>query len=95
MQLISFESIAKCSIANEIVKSTNVKDNLMLSKGLSVEVIPLPHCFILLPLDFIPLLHFFIKLPQTLLKPFNLELVFRAARDKATPPVLNGDVIAF
>jgi hypothetical protein len=42
MQWISFESIAKCSIANEIVKSTNLKDNLLLSEGMSVEVIPLP-----------------------------------------------------
>jgi hypothetical protein len=54
-----------------------------LSKGLSVEVVPLPHCFILLrlnfiplPLVFIPLLYFFVPLPPTLFKHFNLELVF-------------------
>jgi hypothetical protein len=82
-------------IANEIVKSTNLKDNLLLSEGLSVEVVPLPHCFISLPLDFIPPPHFFIPLPQTLLKHFNLEPVFRAARDEATPPELCNEVVAF
>jgi hypothetical protein len=78
MQWISFESIAKCSIANEIIKSTNLKDHLLLSEGLSVEVIPLPHWFVSPS-------HFFIPLPQTLLKHFNLEPVFRAARDEDTP----------
>jgi hypothetical protein len=73
-------------IANEIVKSTNLKNNLLLSEGLSVEVIPLYHCFVLLPLDFIPPPHFFIPLPVTLLKHFDLEPVFRVARDEATPP---------
>jgi hypothetical protein len=85
MQWISFESIAKCSIENEIVKSTNLKDNLLLSEGLSVEVVRLPHCFVPLPLDFIPPLHFFIPLPQTLLMHFDLKPVFRAVRDEATP----------
>jgi hypothetical protein len=66
-------------IENEIVKSTNLKDNLLLSEGLSVEVVSLP-------LDFIPSPHFFIPLLQTLLKPFDLEAVFRAVRDEATPP---------
>jgi hypothetical protein len=78
MQWISFESIAKWSIANEIVKSTNLKDRLLLSEGLSIEVIPLPHCFISPS-------HFFVLLPQTLLKHFNLEPVFRAVRDEGTP----------
>jgi hypothetical protein len=93
MQWISFQSIAKCSIENEIVKSTNLKDNLLLSEGLSIEVIPLPHCIILLPLDFVPLSllfvplpHFFIPLPQSLLKHFDLLPFFQAARDEATPP---------
>jgi hypothetical protein len=35
IQWISFESIAKCSIANEIVKSTNLKNDLLLSEGLA------------------------------------------------------------
>jgi hypothetical protein len=93
MQWISFKSIAKCLIENEIVKSTNLNDNLLLSEGLSVEVIPLPHCIILLPLDFIPLPllflpppHFFIPLPQSLLKHFDILSFFWAARDEATPP---------
>jgi hypothetical protein len=60
---------------------------LLLSEGLSVEVVRLPHCFILLPLDFILLPHFFVPLPQTILKHFDLEPVFRAARDEATPPL--------
>jgi hypothetical protein len=77
MQSISFESI-KCSIANKIVKSTNLKDRLLLSEGLSIEVIPLPHCFVSPS-------HFFIPLLQTLLKHFNLEPVFRAVRDEGTP----------
>jgi hypothetical protein len=86
MQWISFESIVKCSIENEIVKSTNLMDNLLLSEGLSIEVIPLPHCIVLLPLDFIPLPLLFVPLPQSLLKHFNLLPFFRAARDDATPP---------
>jgi hypothetical protein len=93
MQWISFKSIAKCLIENEIVKSTNLNDNLLLSEGLSVEVIPLPHCIILLPLDFIPLPllflpppHFFIPLPHSLLKHFDILSFFWAARDEATPP---------
>jgi hypothetical protein len=61
-QKISFENIAKCSIKNKIVKSTNLKNNLLLSEGLSIEVIPLPHCFVPLPLDFIPSPHFFVPL---------------------------------
>jgi hypothetical protein len=78
MQWISFESIAKCSIENKIVKSTNMKDNLLLSEDLSIEVILLPHCIVFLPLDFIPLPllfvpspHFFIPMSQSLLKHFN------------------------
>jgi hypothetical protein len=66
------ESIAKCLIANEIVKSTNMKDNLLLNKGLSVDFVPLPHCFVMLP--------------HTLFKHFDLHPLFRAVRDKATPP---------
>jgi hypothetical protein len=42
MQWISFESIAKCSIVNEIIKLTNLKDCLLLSKGLRVVLILLP-----------------------------------------------------
>jgi hypothetical protein len=75
MQWISFESIAKCSIVNEIVKSTNQNYRLLLSNGLSVELIPLPHCFIMLP--------------QTLLKHFDLEPVFRAVKDEVTPWALH------
>jgi hypothetical protein len=71
MQWISFDSIAKCSIANKIVKPTNLKHHLLLSEGLSVELILPPH--------------FFVPPPQTLLKHFDLELVFWAARDEATP----------
>jgi hypothetical protein len=52
-----------------------------LSNGLSVEVIPLPHCLVSPP-------HFFIPLPQSLLKHFDLGPVFRAARDEATPLAL-------
>jgi hypothetical protein len=62
------------SIANEIVKLTNLKDKLLLGEGLDVVVIPLSHCFILRPLEFIPL-------PQSLLELFDLRL----ARDEATP----------
>jgi hypothetical protein len=93
MQWITFESIAKCSIENEIVKSTNLKDNLLLKEGMSVEVVSLPHCIVLLPLGFVPLPllfipppHFFIPLPQNLLKHFDLLSFFWAARDEATPP---------
>jgi hypothetical protein len=71
---------------NEIVKSTNLKYNLLLSKGLSVEVVPLS-------LDFIPPLHFLILLPQTLLKHFDLESIFQAT--KLLPPELCDDVAAF
>jgi hypothetical protein len=85
MHLISFKTIAKCSIENKIVKSTNLKDNLLLSEDLSVEVGPLPHYIVLLPLDFIPLPHFFIVLPQSLLKNFDFLSFFRAARDETTP----------
>jgi hypothetical protein len=95
MHLISFKSIAKCSIENKIVKSTNLKDNLLLSEDLSVEVVPLPHYIVLLPLDFIPLPHFFIVLPQSLLKHFDLLSFFRAARDETTPPVLCNNDAAF
>jgi hypothetical protein len=70
-----------------------MKDNLMLREDLSVEVIPLPHCivllsldFVLLPLLFVPPPHFFIQLSQSLLKHFDLLSFFRAARDEATPP---------
>jgi hypothetical protein len=73
-QWISFEIIAKCSIVNEIIKWTNLEDQMMLSKGLSVEVVPPPH--------------FFVPLPQTLLKHFNLGSVFRAVRDEGTPVAL-------
>jgi hypothetical protein len=75
-----------------------MKDNLLLSEGLSVEVIPLPHCIILLPLDYVPLPllfipppHFFIPLPQSLLKHFDLLLFFRAVRDEATPVLYDDD----
>jgi hypothetical protein len=94
MQWIS-NLFAKCTTANEIVKSTNLKDNLLLSKGLSIEVVPLSHCFIPLPLYFIPPPHFFISLPQTLLKHFDLKSFFWAVRDEATPPELCDDVAAF
>jgi hypothetical protein len=77
-QWISFVSIAKYSIGNEIVKWTNLKDRLLLSKGLSIEVVPLPHCFIQPP-------HFFVPLSQTLLKHFDLKLVFQVVRDEGTP----------
>jgi hypothetical protein len=78
MQWINFESIAKCSIVNEIVKSTNLKLRLLLSEDLRVVLIPLPHCFIPLP-------YFFVPLPQTLLEYFDLEPFFWVARDEATP----------
>jgi hypothetical protein len=66
------------SIANEIVKLTNLKDKLLLGEGLGVVVIPLSHCFILHPLDFIPLPLLFVPLPQSLLELFDLRL----ARDE-------------
>jgi hypothetical protein len=88
--MISFESIAKCSIENKIVKSSNLKDNLLLSEGLNIQVIPLPHCIVLPPLDYVPLPllfvlppHFFIPLPQSLFKHFDLLPFFLAARDEA------------
>jgi hypothetical protein len=63
MQWISFESIAKCSIANKIVKWANMKDCLLLSEGRHVEVIPLSHFFVPLPHFFVLPPHFFIPLP--------------------------------
>jgi hypothetical protein len=57
------------SIANEIVKLTNLKDKLLLGGGL---VVPLSHCFILRPLEFISLLLLFVLLPQSLLELFDL-----------------------
>jgi hypothetical protein len=63
------------SIANEIVKLTNLKDKLLLGEGLGVVVIPLSHCFILRPLEFIPLPLLFVPLPQSLLELFDLRLV--------------------
>jgi hypothetical protein len=38
------------SIANGIVKLTNLKDKLLLGEGMGIIVIPLSHCFILRPL---------------------------------------------
>jgi hypothetical protein len=61
-----------CSIANEIVKLTNLKDKLLLGKGLGIVVISLSHCFILCPLEFIPLPLLFILLPQSLIELFDL-----------------------
>jgi hypothetical protein len=55
-----------------------MKYRLLLSEGLSVEVVPLPNCFISLP-------HFFVPLLETLLKHFDLEAVFQVARDEDTP----------
>jgi hypothetical protein len=60
------------SIANEIVKLTNLKDKLLLGGGLGVVVVPLSHCFILRPLEFISLLLLFVLLPQSLLELFDL-----------------------
>jgi hypothetical protein len=57
---------------------------MLLSECLSVILISLPHCFFLLPYFFVLLPHFFGPLPQTLLKLFDLEPVFRAAKDEAT-----------
>jgi hypothetical protein len=69
------------SIANEIVKLTNLKDKLLLGEGLGVVVVPLSHCFILRPLEFVPLPLLFVLLSQSLLELFDLRL----ARDEATP----------
>jgi hypothetical protein len=69
------------SIANEIVKLTNLKDKLLLGEGLGVVVVPLSHCFILHPLKFISLPLLFIPLPHSLIELFDLRLV----RDEATP----------
>jgi hypothetical protein len=85
MQLICFESIAKYSILNKIIKLTNLKHRLRLSECLRIVLVPLPHCFILSPHFFVLLLHFFVSLPQTLLDHFDLEPFFGAARDEATP----------
>jgi hypothetical protein len=71
---ISFEGTDMRSIANEIVKLTNLKDKLLLGEGLGIVVIPLSHWFILHPLEFV-------SLPQSLLELFDLRL----ARDEATP----------
>jgi hypothetical protein len=62
------------SIANKIVKLTNLKNKLLLREGLGVVVVPMSHCFILRSLLFIPP-------PQSLLELFDLRL----ARDEATP----------
>jgi hypothetical protein len=69
------------SIANEIVKLTNLEDKLLLGEGLGKVVIPLSHWFILHPLEFVPLPLLFVPLPQSLLELFDLQL----ARDEATP----------
>jgi hypothetical protein len=69
------------SIANEIVKLTNLKDKLLLGEGLGVVVVPLSHCFILRPLKFVSLPLLFVPLPQSLIELFDLRLV----RDEATP----------
>jgi hypothetical protein len=74
IQWTCFENIAKRSIANGIVKSTNLKDRLLLSEDRCIEIISLPHCFVLLP--------------KSLLKLSDLLPVFRAVRDEPTPPVL-------
>jgi hypothetical protein len=66
-------------ITNEIVKSTYLKDKLLLGEGLGVVL--LSHCFILRPLEFVPLPLLFTPLPQSLLELFDLRLV----RDEATP----------
>jgi hypothetical protein len=69
------------SIANEILKLTNLKDKLLLGESLGVVVVPLSHCFILHPLEFVPLPLLFVPLPQSLLELFDLRL----ARDEPTP----------
>jgi hypothetical protein len=60
------------SIANEIVKLTNLKDKLLLGEDLGVVVVPLSHCFILCPLEFISLPLLFVPLPQSFLELFDL-----------------------
>jgi hypothetical protein len=60
------------SIANEIVKLTNLKDKMLLGEGLGVVVVPLSHCFILCPLEFVPLPLLFVLLPRSLLELFDL-----------------------
>jgi hypothetical protein len=60
------------SIANEIVKLTNLKDKMLLGEGLGIVVVPLSHCFILRPLEFVPLPLLFVPLPQSLLELFDL-----------------------
>jgi hypothetical protein len=60
------------SIANKIVNLTNLKDKLLLGKGLSVVVIPLSYFFILGHLEFVLLPLLFVSLPQSLLMLFNL-----------------------
>jgi hypothetical protein len=62
------------SIANEIVKLTNLKDKLLLGEGMGVVVVSLSHCFILHPVEFVPLPLLFVPLPQSLLKLFDLRL---------------------
>jgi hypothetical protein len=69
------------SIANKIVKLTNLKDKLLLGEGMGIVVVPLSHCFISCPLEFIPLPLLFVPLPQSLFELFDLRL----ARDEATP----------
>jgi hypothetical protein len=69
------------SIANEIVKLTNLKDKLLLGEGLGIVVVSLSHCFILRTLEFVSLPLLFVPLPQSLIELFDLRL----ARDKATP----------
>jgi hypothetical protein len=58
MQWINFDSIAKCSLVNKIIKSTNLKHRLLLSEGLRIVLVPLPHYFIPPP-------HFFVSLPHS------------------------------
>jgi hypothetical protein len=70
-----------CSIVNEIVKLTDLKDKLLLGEGLGIVVLQLSHCFILRPLEFVSLHLLFVPLPQSLIELFDLRLV----RDEATP----------
>jgi hypothetical protein len=80
------------SIANKIIKLTNLKDKLLLCEGRGVIIVPLSHCFILCPLEFVLLSLLFILLLQSLLELFDLRLV----RDKVLPaPVLCDDVAVF
>jgi hypothetical protein len=85
MQWISFESISKCLIMNEIVTSTNLKHHLLLSEGLRVVLVPLPHCFIPPPHFFVLPHHFFIPPRQTFVEHFDLKPFFWVVRDEATP----------